>query len=160
MLGEDRLHLVKRLRGIGVLLTVFQRLLEQGILNFLQQRRNFFRQLFKFHNGLFTVVTAYQNTLPVCDIARSDLQPERHALHLVLGELPTGAVFGQVDLCAHTSCFYHFINLLRLFGHARLMACHRNDNKLCRRNTGRQYETFVVAMCHNNRADHARRHAP
>ena len=63
----------------------------------------------QLNNGLFAGVAANQYALTLSDIARTNLQTKRNALHLVLGKLPTRGIVAQVDLgtdAAALTCSY------------------------------------------------------
>ena len=160
MLLENLLHLVQASRGIGVLLAVLERLLIQRLLNVLQQRRDGRNQIFELDHSLFAGIAANQHALTLLDVTRTDLQAQRHTLHLVFRKLPAGAVVGQIDLCADARRLDRIKQLLRLFGHARLVACHRDDNQLDGRNARRQDKALVVAVGHDDRADQTGGNAP
>src|SRR5699024_10066683 len=124
MLFEDVLHLIQALRRVGMLLAVAERLFKQGLLDILQQRRDGRSEVLELHDRLFAVIAAPERALALLDIARTDLKTQRHALHLVLGELPARAVLGQVDLRTDARRLDSLKQLGRLFGYAGLVACH------------------------------------
>ena len=160
MVLQDVLHLLERLRRVGVLLAVAERLVEQRLLDVVQQRLDSAGKVLELHDRLFAGVAAHEHALALLDVARADLEAQRHALHLVLGELPAGAVLGQVDLRADARGLDRLEQLLGLFGHARLVARHWDDHQLDGRDARRQDEALVVAVGHDDRADQAGGHAP
>ena len=64
----------------------------------LEQLRDLGLQLIQLDDGLFTVVTAYQNALTGFNIPGTDLQTQRNTLHLILGILPAGGVIRYIGL--------------------------------------------------------------
>ena len=90
----------------------------------------------------------------------AELQTQRHALHLPLGKLPAGGVVREVALHADARGLQTLYDLLRRLRHARLVRRYRQHDDLDGRYPRREHQAVVVAVSHDEAADHARRHAP
>ena len=77
--------------------------------------------------------------MTLLDIARADLDTNRNALHLVLGELPAGRVFAVVKLDSYAACLEFFKDLVSLVENALLVLSNGNDNDLYG-SYGRRYD--------------------
>ena len=141
-------------------LAVLERLLIQRLLDILQQCRNGLFEILELNNGLFAGVAANQYALTLSDIARTNLQTKRNALHLVLGKLPTRGIVAQVDLGTDARCFDLLVQLGCLLLDAFLVSRNRNNNQLGRSDTRRQNQTLVITVRHDDRADDTGRNAP
>ena len=94
------LGLGQRVRGIGVLVEVALGLVEQALLHGLEQLGDARLQLVERDGDLLAVVAADGDAVAGLDVLRADLDAQRHALHLPVGELPAGAVVAEVALRA------------------------------------------------------------
>ena len=68
----------------------------------------------------FAAHTGCQHALAVFDISRADLQTNRNALHLVLGELPARRIVAVVQLDTESGSLQLVCHFLCLFQHATL----------------------------------------
>ena len=114
---------------------------------------------------LLAGVAPDEHRLRLLDVARADLEPERHAPQLPLVELPAGRLVGPVDLDADAGAERASSAPTRPRRDTaslvlRLRARDRDDHHLDRRDPRRQDQAGVVAVDHDERADHAGRDAP
>jgi len=97
-------------------------------------------------------------------VARADLEPHRHAAHLPIVELETGVDFVPgVQLHPDARGPQRLVHLISQRQHGaalRVLAPDRHDHDLDRRQAGRQHQPLVVAVAHDDGADHARADAP
>ena len=84
----------------GALLAVGEGTLVQVLAQGLQLGGNGGLQLVQAHEHLLAGVAAHQHALVLFQILGADLQAQRHALHLPLGELPAGGVVAVIQLHA------------------------------------------------------------
>ncbi len=93
------------------------------------------------------------------DVLGADLDAHRHALHLVFGKLPAGCMVGIIQLDAEVLA-QSGLQLVCFFEHAVLVLGDRDHDHLDRRDARRQNQAVVVAVHHDQRADHTRGGAP
>ena len=103
--------------------------------------------------ALFTGITAGQAALSLFQIAGTDLHTDRHAFHFILGELPTGRVVGIVQLHPQAGSLQTGLDLSGCFQHAGLVGRHGDHYHLNGGDGGRQHQTVVIAVGHDDRAD-------
>ena len=148
------------MRGVGVLVEVALGLVEQALLHVLEQRGDARLELIERDGDLLAVVAADGDAVTGLDVLRTDLDAQRHALHLPVGELPAGAVVAEVALRAQAGGLQTRDKLLGLLGHAGLVRRDGQHDDLDRRDVRRQHETAVVTVGHDQTADDARGHTP
>ena len=136
------------------------RLFIEGLLHGVEQLGDLCIQLVEREEQLLAVVAPHGDALVVLDVLRADLDAQRHALHLPVGKLPAGGVVGKVTLDAQPQLGEPVHKLLRLFEHAGLMLRDGEDDDLNGGDLRRQDKAVVVAVRHDDRADHARCGAP
>ena len=111
------------------------------------------------NEGLCTAYSRNENAGVVFDVARTDLDTERNALHLVLRILPSGGVITVVNLYAEF-CGKLVAQSVSGVKNAFLVLCNGTDDDLCGSDRGGENESVIVAVSHNDRADHTGRNAP
>ena len=110
------------------------------------------------HCDLLMGITANQNRLVVFDISRSDLHTYRDSAHLRLTEFPARALVGIVHL--HTEIGEHVLHFQRFFHYALQILADRNDHHLGGSHLRRKHKPLVVAVYHDDGANHTGGHAP
>ena len=134
-------------------------LCQQLVVYDLQHCVDFFNDIVKRNELLLARDAGNQHAAVVLDVARTDLQTYRYALHLVLAELPAGALLAVVYLDAQRLCKL-CLDGVCLIQHAFLMLCYGNNNNLNGCYLGRQDQTVIVAVCHDDGTDHTGGNAP
>ena len=157
--------LVHGLADIGLVLPVFQRLLEHSLRDHvLQQVGHGVTQrrivLVQGNGLLFAVKASSNHALSGLDILRADLDTNRNALHLVLRKLPSRRVVGVVQLDPDALGSQCLVQLVRLVQNAFLVLCDGDDHSLYGSHCRRQNQTAVIAVCHDDSADQTGGHAP
>ena len=157
----ERIVRIDHVRVVG---PVLQRALEEVVLDRFEEILHALRQPVARDDLLRARVAAGQLDGAVLNVAGPQRQAHRHALHLVLVELPAGPVtFPCVELDGYAGIAKRALHLLGRFEHHRLLvvlAVDRHDHDLRGRQARRQDEPLVVRVRHDQRSDQARRHAP
>ena len=114
-------------------------------------------------NAFSRVSRRAEHDLRLLDVLRADLEPQRHAAHLPLVELPAGRlriaiVEHHADAGARRA--RRESPGRRQHGLLPVATRNRDDHDLLRRDLRRQDEAAVVAVRHDDAADQARGHAP
>ena len=156
---RDLVHFVHIVGDVGIGFAVGEGFLIEAVVDLLQQAGDLGFEVLQLDEGLFTVIPANQHTLAGFDILGADLQTQRDALHFVLGELPAGAVFGKVDIGAE-GFFKAVAEGGGGFGNALLMLGDGHHHDLHGGDGGRQHQTVIIAVGHDDGADDAGGHAP
>ena len=117
-------------------------------------------QLLQLYNGLLTVVPAHQHALAILQIPGAALYAHGHTFHLVLRTLPAHGIVGIIHICPEAGSDQPVLQLVGRFQNAGLMLGNRQNHHLNRCNLGRQYQTVIVAVGHNDAADQTGGHAP
>ena len=143
----------------GLVGGVLSRAVVHILMNGDQQLFDIFGQFAERHERLFTGVAAHNDALVFLDILGTDLNADRYAAHFVLGKLPAGGMVGIVEFDAELGCKLLF-EFVSLFEHAGLVMGDRDDHYLDGRDLRRQYQAVVVAVYHDQRADHTGGSAP
>ena len=106
----------------------------------------------------------YQHGPPGLDVTRTELDPDRDALQLPLGELvarPMLIAVVEPDADARAARSTRSASATGVDGRAFFIgAVDRHDHDLHRCDGRRQAQSGVVAVGHDRRADHARAEAP
>ena len=106
-------------------------------------------------SGEDSVVTADRDTGIVLNIPGTKLETKGDALHLILCALPAEAVIGEVSFGADAERGYLLQKFLCFLADTGLMSGNRDDNDLDRSDFGRENQPVVVAVGHDDRADHS-----
>ena len=112
------------------------------------------------HRRLLPRVPAHQRDLPGREVARPQLDPQRHALDLPLGHpAPERPALPRVDAHPHARAAQR---LRQLLGDVqqRSVVAHRQHHHLRGRDGGRHQQARVVAVPHDQPADHPGGRAP
>ena len=160
VLGLQLLGLFERMRFINVVVEILLCLLKHPLLDKLQLLGNGGFEGFQRNDRLFAVVAADKHALSGLDIARADLDAHGHALHLILRALPAHGVIRIVKLHAKPRLDQTVFQFRGLFQNACLVHGDGQDDDLDGGDLRRQDEAVVVAVGHDDRADHARGGAP
>ena len=84
---DCRAKLLHVVDDVGLFVAELLRLVKERLLNIVQPRLQFVRQIFQRQRHLFAQVAAEHGHDAVFEVARADFQPHRHALHLPVVEL-------------------------------------------------------------------------
>ena len=145
----------------GVLLQIRSRSFEHIVVDAVKQFLDRALERVERDKGLFPVVAADDAALAVLEVARADLDAQRHTAHFVLGALPAHGLVGVVQLRAHIDGEQAGLELLGRLGDLGLLVRRDgNDHRLHGRDARGQDKAVVVAVGHDDRADHARGGAP
>ena len=129
-------------------------------LNRIEQRCCLRLHLVQRHVNFLSRVAAHKDALVILDIFGSDFNAERYAAHLALAELPARALVRSVHLHAQAFFYQTVTKRVCLVEHTLLLLLDWNDHNLGRRHLWRKFETGIVSVYHNDRADETRRHPP
>ena len=126
----DSGELFKSSRSIGSGLSVSESLFVNSLKKRVKTALNLVNDIVDRNEGLLAVVTSYDNALVLSHIARTDLDAERNALHLVLGELPSGALIGIVKLSSDSCSLKSLVDLRCRLNYALLVLLNGDNNNL------------------------------
>ena len=154
------LGFLERMRLKDVIVEVLLGLLEHTLLHELELLGDRRLEVLQGHDRLLAVIAAHEHALSGLNVSRAELEAKRHALHLVLRALPAHGVVRIVHLHAKSRGDQALLDLGGSIQNAFLMHRDRQNDHLRRRDLGRQHQTVVVTVCHDDSADHARRRAP
>ena len=116
-------------------------------------------KLVNWNKCLFTGITADNHALVLFNILRTDFNSYRHALHFILGKLPSGSVVWRIEF--YSELFGKCLSkLLCLFKNTLFVLCNRNECNLNRGNLRRKNKTVIIRVNHNERSDHSCRNTP
>ena len=155
----DLLEFLERFCDVSLFGEVLFRAGDELVVNLPEHCRDFFLDVVERHDLLFSCDAGDEDATIVFDVARADLKTDGHALHLVLAELPARRLIAVVEFDAERLCEF-IADLARFFQHALFVLCDGDDHDLDRSDLRREDESVVVAVRHDDRADHTRRNAP
>ena len=128
------------------------------LLHLCQGLLHFICQVVQSNRYLLVGIAAHQNGLSCLNILRADLHTQRNALHLAVRELVARSAVGIIYL--HTEGGQSLLHILRSGKDAFLLHLNRNDHHLGGRHIRRKNQSVVIAVHHDDGADHAGGHAP
>ena len=156
---RDLVHFVHIVGDVGIGFAVGEGFGIEAVVDLLQQAGNLAFEILQLDKGLFAVIATDQHALAGFDILGADLQAKGYALHLILGELPAGAVLGKIYVCTEV-LFEALTQGGSGLGNALLMLGDGDDHDLDRSDSGGQHQAVIITVGHNNGADDAGRHTP
>ena len=116
-------------------------------------------QILQSYLGLLSGITAADHTLACLDILRPDLHTNRITSHLSLCELEAGGLVTVIYL--DTEILRQAVSqLIRLVENAFLFLHNGHNADLDRCYTGRNHQTFVITVYHDQCADQTGGHTP
>ena len=145
---EDMLFQIHFCRVIEPLLDGIQQLGDAGI------------QFVEGNGNLLTVVAPDCHAGIVLNITRTDLKAKRNTFHFILCTFPSQAVVRKISFSADTQRRYFLKKFFCFRCDTGFMGSNRNDDHLDRGDFGRENQSVIVPMGHNNRTDHACSRAP
>ena len=156
---EDLLKFFHVVSHIGMAVTVCSCSLQHILLHGLENLCSLGLQIFQCYLDLLSGVTAADHALAGLDIFRADLHTDRVTSHLSLCELEAGSLVAVIYFYAEalSQAVSQFISLVQ---NAFLFLHNRYDADLDRSHTGRNYQTFVVTVYHDQCTDQTGRHTP
>ena len=153
------LHLVHGGGSPGALLAVGKSTLVQVLAQGLQLCGDRSLQLVQRDEDFFAGIAAHQHALVLFQILGADLQTQRHALHLPLGELPARGIVAVVQL--HAGILADLLGQLgSLLGNAGLVGCDGHYDHLNGGHCRGQDQAVVVAVGHDDSAHQTGGNAP
>ena len=150
------------LRGscVGHVLHAFLRSLEHVVLDLFQNFLHLRSDSFKRRDDLLAGISADDHTLSLLDILRADLEAHRNSSHFLVRELPAGALVRIIQSRADPGSAQGILQFAGLIENAFLLLLDRDDHRLDRRHSRRQFQSAVISVYHDDRADHTGRHPP
>ena len=130
------------------------------ILHSFQCFANFSSQFIQCNYLFFSGVTANDYCLTCFNILRTDFHTKRNTTDFLFTELPAGALVGIVYFYFITSFNQAALQFSCFFQYACFMLSDGNNHNLNRCNSGRQYQTAVITVNHDDRTDDACGHTP
>ena len=158
--GLELLGFLQGEGGEGVLLQVLLGPLVQAVVDGVQGGLGGLLQGVQADEDFLAVVPADQDALVLLNVLRADLHAQRHALHLVLGSLPAHGLVGVVDLGADAGSLQAVQQGVGGVQNAVLVHGDGDDHGLDGGDAGGQDQAVVVAVGHDEAADHPGGHAP
>ena len=154
------LGLLQGIGGVDVLLQVLLGLVVHLLLHQFKLLGGLGLHVLELDGDLLAVGAAHQDALAVLQISRAALHPQGHALHLILGALPAHGVVGLVGLHPEAGLLEPLLQRRRALEDAGLVLGDGQDDDLDGSDLGREHQAVVVAVGHDNRADHPGGAAP
>ena len=146
-------HLVEVVASDDVGVQEIVRLLEHILLDIVEQCGDFRSQIVEFECKFVVSITACNHCLTVFDVARTDFETYGDALHFPFVEFPTGGLFSVVEFHSHARIAECGCNFVCLVYDALFMSSDGHYYDLDRCDYRREFETALVAVCHNECTD-------